>query len=72
MKKNIKLEGFTIHKDWDNEASERIKTLMKDKRLSNKLIAALMDIPLPTFNDKIGAKTSWKLDELVKLSGFFD
>lgn len=67
MEKKHKFEGFTIHKNWDKEASERIKELIKSKRLSNKLMSSLLDMPLPTFNDKIAAKTSWKLEEIAKL-----
>lgn len=67
MKKAIKFEGFTIFRNWDKEASERIKRKLREMKLSNKIMAELITMPLPTFNDKISGKTSWKLEEIAKI-----
>jgi len=67
MRNDNKFKDFSMFRDWDKEASLRIKSKLAEMGLSHKLVAHLIKMPLPTFNDKIGGKTAWKLSEIAKL-----
>lgn len=67
MINNSTIDDFPLFKEWNKEASERIKNKIKDFGIAYKTISDWMKMPLPTFNDKVSGKSSFKLDEIAKI-----
>jgi len=67
MKNQNEPENFLNSKKLEADANERIKSAIKKFNLNYPIMAHLLEMPLPTFNDKIGSKTSWKLGEFARL-----
>lgn len=72
MKKHISSVWEIIKHDWNKEAVGVIKELIQASGISQKIVAELLEIPLPTFNDKLSGKTPLKLNEIAMLSLFLN
>lgn len=60
--------SVTFH--WDsvkNAANDRIKQKLKEMGITYQIAAAIIDMKLPTFQDKIGGRSSWYIEEIAKL-----
>lgn len=48
-------------------ANERLKSALKEYGLTYPVIAEVIDMKLPTFQDKISGRSSWYIEEWAKL-----
>jgi len=67
MNKVSKTEGVFNFEALRNAVNERLKEELKNFGLTYQITADLIEMKLPTFQDKIGGRTPWTIEEFAKL-----
>lgn len=60
-----------MDKSFDKIFTDRVQDLMEKNKISNNLLALILDISLKSTNDLLQCKSPWRLKYIIKVSEYF-